>query len=235
MNELFKKEQIYNSAAITTIFMDAYPNRFTSFKACRVAVCIATTELLTRGKIALVNKQTKNRLVYGSDAQKIVNFMNGNEVDSKQLVIPDLPLPTKNEMSTCETIDFSGWVTSRRNCGNGRESDVIVRINKNGSNSHRLVIRFSKSAMEVIFGNSRKVSFYISKHDPKLFIVPDGVEGAGKFALTKQGDSFRVGCSVEKGMEKFVGDYSIDSLIICGLAKDGMTYKAWGFDKEKKE
>ena len=138
-------------------------------------------------------------------------------------------------MSTCETIDFSGWVTSRRNCGNGRESDVIVRINKNGSNSRRLVVRFSKSAMKVIFGNSRKVSFYISKHDPKLFIVPDGVEGAGKFALTKQGESFRVGCSVEKGMEKFVGDYSIDSLIICGLAKDGTTYKAWGFDKEKKE
>ena len=235
MDEIFKKEQIYNSAAITTIFMDAYPNRFASFNSCRTAVCIATTELLTRGKIALINKQTKNRLVYGSDAQKIADFMNGNEVDSKQLVIPDLPLPTKNEMSTCETIDFSGWVTSRRNYGNGRESDVIVRINKNGSNSHRLVIRFSKSAMKVIFGNSRKVSFYISKHDPKLFIVPDGVEGVGKFALTKQGDSFRVGCSVEKGMEKFVGDYSIDSLIICGLAKDGTTYKAWGFDKEKKE
>ena len=59
MDGIFKKEQIYNSAAIATIFMDAYPNRFASFKSCRTAVCIATTELLIRGKIALINKQTK--------------------------------------------------------------------------------------------------------------------------------------------------------------------------------
>lgn len=233
MCKLFNKDQVYNTRAISEIFFDANPNRFSTLRSCLTRIGNQATFLEANGIIAPINQQKKNRVYSGIHAELICESLckkvKTDESNQELPLLTQRTIPYDSEV--VEETEFGGWLGSFK----GKHSIAEILITKQTSNGKdRLNIRFDAKSYAQIFGNSEKVSAYVSKKNSNLFIVPQAITGVPSWSLTRQGQSRKFAIQVEDPYKsvllKFIGEYSLGELVQTGLlTPDGSSVKAWGF------
>ena len=233
MCKLFDKNQVYNTRAISEIFFDENPNRFSDLRSCQTRIANQATLLEAKGMVAPINQQKKNRVYSGIHAELICESLcKKAETDESKQELPlltQMAIPYDGEVA--EETEFGGWLGSFR----GKRSNADILITKQTSNGKdRLNIRFNSKSYAQIFGNSEKVSAYVSKKNSNLFIVPQAINGVPSWSLTKQDQGRKFAIQIEDPYKsvllKFIGEYSLGELVQTGLPiPGGSTVKAWGF------
>ena len=235
MDDLFNYDQNYNIAAITTIFYDAYPDRYSNYNSCFMSISGRATKLEKKGIISSVNKQKRNRIYSGADATRIVSEVLTHGIKRKT-PFKDLSKSFLEDLSQKDNNDISGWlgVAERTRVNDG----ILISINKAHERKNRIVIRFDEISYRGIFGrgnDAKKASVYISKKNPNnFFIVPEDLEGVQSWTVTNTGNCYKFSFSADGPyltfFNSFLGGYNLTDLILTGItAPNGEPVKAWGF------
>lgn len=236
MCKLFDKNQVYNTRAISEIFFDMNPNRFSDLRSCQTRIANQATLLEAKGMVAPINQQKKNRVYSGIHAELICESLCKKvETDESKQELPlltQMTIPYDGEVA--EETEFSDWIfvgtKSRKH-----DKDILISIQKS-KGKERIAFRFNPDAYQIIFGNRNTVSLCTLKKYPSLiFIVPGEVRGCPHWTLTPSGKSYVFSIQVsgqERGLllRNFVGDYNVGELVQKGVISPGGTrVKAWGF------